>query len=214
MGVSPVLREDISPVLASAQRNVSAACRRLSPDAGPRPSGVLMARRAIVLAMGGLARGLVIMCAATAASCGTGTASAPGADLIVTNARVWTVDAARPEAQAIAVRGDRIVAVGTPAEVEQMRGEATRVVDAAGRFLMPGFHDAHIHLMTGGQQLDAVDLKDAATPQEFARRIGERAKRRPKGEWILGGNWDEQGWPGAPLPARQVIDAVTPDTPV
>ena len=79
---------------------------------------------------------------------------------------------------------------------------------------MPGFSDAHIHLMTGGAQLDSVNLKDAATPEEFARRIGERARTLTKGQWVVGGNWDEQGWAGAPLPTRQAIDALTPDTPV
>jgi predicted amidohydrolase YtcJ len=155
------------------------------------------------------------MCAgAAAASCGGGKAAQPAADLLILNARVWTVDPDRPEARAVAVRGDRIVAVGTASEMEALKGEATRTIDAGGRFLMPGFHDSHIHLMMGGHQLDAVDLKDASTPGEFARRIGERARTLPKGEWILGGNWDEQGWPGAPLPTRQMIDAVTPDTPV
>jgi predicted amidohydrolase YtcJ len=134
--------------------------------------------------------------------------------VIVVNARVWTVDPSRPEAEAVAVTGDRITAVGSRAEIEQLRGANTRVVDAAGRFLMPGFNDAHIHLMTGGAQLDSVDLKDAATPGEFARRIGERARATARGEWVLGGNWDEQGWPGAPLPTRQQVDALTPDTPV
>jgi predicted amidohydrolase YtcJ len=136
------------------------------------------------------------------------------ADVIVVNARVWTVDPSRPEAEAVAVTGDRIVAVGARADIEKLRGQATRVIDGSGRFVMPGFNDAHIHLMTGGAQLDSVDLKDAATPGEFARRIGERAKGAAKGEWILGGNWDEQAWPGAPLPTRALVDGVTPDTPV
>ena len=136
------------------------------------------------------------------------------ADVIIVNARVWTVDASRPEAEAVAIHGDRITAVGSGAEVARSRGPNTRVVDAGGRFVMPGFNDAHIHLMTGGAQLDSVDLKDAATPEEFARRIGERAKGAAKGQWILGGNWDEQGWPGAPLPTRALVDAVTPNTPI
>jgi predicted amidohydrolase YtcJ len=79
---------------------------------------------------------------------------------------------------------------------------------------MPGFNDAHIHLMTGGAQLDSVELKDAGTPSEFARRIGARARSAAKGEWILGGNWDEQKWSGAPLPTRDLVDGVTPDTPI
>ncbi len=156
---------------------------------------------------------------ATAAFGGGSSAGRPSAgqpaDVIIVNARVWTVDPARPEAEAVAVVGDRIVAVGARGpRSRSWRAPATRVIDAGGRFVMPGFNDAHIHLMTGGAQLDSVDLKDAATPGEFARRIGERAKSAAKGEWILGGNWDEQGWPGAPLPTRALVDAVTPDTPV
>lgn len=137
-----------------------------------------------------------------------------GPDLIVVGARVWTGDVARPEAEAVAVAGDRIAAVGSRADVERLRGPRTRVIDAGGRFLMPGFNDAHLHLMTGGAQRDAVDLRDAPSPAEFARRIAERAARTARGGWVLGGNWDEQRWPGAPLPARELVDAVAPDTPV
>jgi predicted amidohydrolase YtcJ len=164
-----------------------------------------------------------VLCAAGTASCGSGGVGAwafggfsggiPAA-LIVVNARVWTVDPSRPEAEAVAIHGDRITAVGSRAEIERLRGPKTRVIDGGGRLLMPGFNDAHIHLMTGGAQLDSVDLKDAATPEEFARRIGERARRLDRGEWVLGGNWDEQAWPGAALPTRQMVDALTLDTPV
>jgi predicted amidohydrolase YtcJ len=168
-----------------------------------------------------------MLCAAAGASCG-GASGGGGigawsfgcwsggapASLVIVNARVWTVDPSRPEAEAVAVHGDRITSVGSGAEVERWRGPNTRVVDAGGRFVTAGFNDAHIHLMTGGAQLDSVDLKDAATPSEFARRIGERAKAAAKGEWILGGNWDEQQWPGAPLPTRALVDVATPDTPV
>ena len=135
------------------------------------------------------------------------------ADLIITNARVWTVDKAHPTAEAIAITADRIVAVGTRAEIETWRGETTRTIDAKGRLVLPGFNDAHIHFLDGATQLTNVDLKDASSPEEFARRIGERAKSAP-GEWVLGGNWDEQAWTPARLPTRQMIDAVTPDTPV
>ncbi|MBE3097253.1 MAG: amidohydrolase [Planctomycetes bacterium] len=138
----------------------------------------------------------------------------PAADLIITNARVWTVDPARPRAEALAVQGDRIVFVGSAAEVEALRGPQTMVIDARGRVIMPGFNDAHIHLLEGGMQLDNVDLKDAPSRAEFVRRIGERAKTTPAGEWILGGNWDEQAWTPARLPAKELIDSVTPDTPV
>src|SRR5713101_4938144 len=116
----------------------------------------------------------------------------PAADLIIQNARVWTVDASRPEAEAVAILGDRIVAVGSSHELDAWRGPHTRVVDAAGKRLLPGFNDAHVHFMDGGSQLDNVQLNDATSPQEFARRIRERAAKAAKGEWMLGGDWDER----------------------
>ncbi len=137
----------------------------------------------------------------------------PAADMIVTNARIWTVDGNRPKAEAVAIIGDRIVAVGSATEVDAWRGTATHVLDAGGKLVLPGFNDAHTHFVSGGFQLDSVDLKDAATPEEFTRRIADRARQRPK-EWITGGDWDDQRWVPARLPTKEMIDAVTPDTPV
>ena len=140
--------------------------------------------------------------------------SKPAADLIVTNAKIWTVDKSLPMAQAVAVLGDRIVAVGSNADVDAWRGPHTHVIDAGGKLLLPGFNDAHVHFVSGGMQLTNVQLNDATTPEEFARRIGERAKITPKGEWIVGGNWDETKWNPPNMPTKELIDAVTPDTPV
>src|SRR5437868_3484645 len=137
----------------------------------------------------------------------------PSAELIVTNAKIWTVDSSMPRAEAVAVIGDRIVAVGTATDIDIWRGTNTRVIDAGGKLLLPGFNDAHTHFVSGGFQLDSVDLKDADSPEEFARRIGERAKQRPK-EWITGGDWDDQKWHPPQLPTKEMIDAATPDTPV
>jgi predicted amidohydrolase YtcJ len=140
--------------------------------------------------------------------------SRPSADLIITNAKIWTVDKSLPMAQAVAILGDRIVAVGSSADVDAWRGPNTHVVDAGGKLLLPGFNDAHVHFVSGGMQLTNVQLKDASSPQEFARRIGERAKVTAKGEWILGGNWDETKWNPPNMPTKELIDAVSPDTPV
>src|SRR5579863_3895844 len=140
--------------------------------------------------------------------------SKPAADLIVRDAKIWTVDKATPTAQAVAVLGERIVAVGSNADVDAWRGPRTRVVDAGGKLLLPGFNDAHVHFVSGGMQLTNVQLNDATTPQEFARRIAERAKITPKGAWILGGNWDETKWNPPNMPTKELIDALTPDTPV
>lgn len=140
--------------------------------------------------------------------------SKPAADLIVRGAKIWTVDKATPTAQAVAVLGERIVAVGSDADVDAWRGPKTRVVDAGGKLLLPGFDDAHVHFVSGGAQLDSVQLTNATSAEEFARRIGERAKITPKGEWILGGDWDETKWNPPQLPTRELIDRVAPDTPV
>jgi predicted amidohydrolase YtcJ len=136
------------------------------------------------------------------------------ADVIVTHAKIWTGDKRLPAAEALAIIGDRVVAVGSVAEIDAWRGGATKVIDVAGRRVVPGFNDAHVHFVDGGRQLDNVKLKDAATPQEFARRIGEQARRTPKGEWILGGDWDDQVWNPPALPTKELIDPLTPDHPV
>ncbi len=154
--------------------------------------------------------GLLLVLLTAVAACAQ---ARPAADLIVTNAKIWTVDSSHPRAEALAILGDRIVAVGTAAEIDAWRGSSTRVIDAGGKLVLPGFNDAHVHFTSGGFQLDSVDLKDAATPEEFTRRIAERARQRPK-EWILGGDWDDQRWQPAHLPTKEMIDAVTGDTPV
>jgi len=138
----------------------------------------------------------------------------PSADLIIRNARVWTVDRDHPEAEAVAILGDRIVAVGANQDVDAWRGTNTKTIDAAGNRLLPGFNDAHVHFLSGGSQLDNVQLNDATSPQEFARRIAERAAKTSKGEWLLGGDWDETKWSPAQLPAKELIDPVTSGTPV
>lgn len=138
----------------------------------------------------------------------------PAADLIITNANIWTGDPSRPMAQAVAVLQERIVAVDSTQNVDGWRGPKTQVIDADGKLLLPGFNDAHVHFLSGGKQLDSIQLNDATTSQEFARRIGEQAKVTAKGEWILGGNWDETKWSPPNMPTKELIDALTPDTPV
>ena len=137
-----------------------------------------------------------------------------GATLVVRNGRVWTGDRAHPHAEAVAIVGDRITAVGTNTEIAAWIGPETLVLDARGKSVLPGLIDSHVHFSSGGLQLTRVDLRDAATPEEFARRIGEFANRLPKGEWILGGTWDHELWGGDPLPHRSWIDPLTTAHPV
>jgi predicted amidohydrolase YtcJ len=140
--------------------------------------------------------------------------SKPAADLILRNAKVWTADKDHPTAQAVAVLGDRIVAVGSNDDVESWRGAHTRMIDASGKLLLPGFNDSHVHFVDGGLSLDSVQLNDATSAAEFARRIGEQAKKTPKGEWVTSGDWDETKWTPATMPTKELIDPLTPDTPV
>lgn len=135
-------------------------------------------------------------------------------DLLIINAVVHTMDQALPAADAVAILGNRIAAVGSTAEIRPLAGPRTRVIDAGGKLVLPGFNDAHVHFLSGGFSLANVDLRDAQSPQEMARRLGEYARKLPKGRWILGGDWDHERWPGAPLPTREMIDAATPDNPV
>ncbi len=135
-------------------------------------------------------------------------------DLVILNAAVHTMDDARPTAGAVAILGNRIAALGSTAEIRALGGPRTRVIDAAGKLVLPGFNDSHTHFLMGGFSLASIDLRDAASPEEMARRVKEYARNVPKGRWILGGDWDHEKWPGAPLPTRQMIDAVTPDHPV
>jgi predicted amidohydrolase YtcJ len=88
------------------------------------------------------------------------------------------------------------------------------LLDARGQLLLPGFNDAHVHFASGGAQLDAVELNDATSAQELVRRLAERAAKTPQGTWIRGGDWDETKWTPAELPTKELIDPVTPDTPV
>ncbi|HEY0994376.1 MAG TPA: amidohydrolase [Gemmatimonadaceae bacterium] len=136
-----------------------------------------------------------------------------GPTLAVVNAQVWTGDPRRPWATALAASGDRLVAVGSTAEVRKLVRPGTRVVDGGGRMVVPGFIDAHVHFLEGGFRLSSVQLRDAKTPAEFTARIRAFAATVPKGAWIVGGDWDHEQW-GGELPARRWIDSVTPDHPV
>ncbi|MGI9202930.1 MAG: amidohydrolase [Woeseiaceae bacterium] len=135
------------------------------------------------------------------------------ASLVIKDARVWTGNTEQPWAEALASRGDEIIVVGTNEDVDALTGENTEVISVPGSMLVPGFIDTHVHFVSGGAGLASVQLRDAATPEVFAARIGEFAKTVNPGEWILYGDWDHTLW-GGDLPRRDWIDEVTMDNPV
>jgi len=132
------------------------------------------------------------------------------ADLILFRGRMHTLDAVLPFASAVAVCGDRVLAVGSDADVLNLRGAATSVIDLRGRTVLPGFTDAHIHFTMLALRRQQIDLSGAATPEEALAKVAERATQTPLGAWILGGGFDRNIWPGAAWPTRQMLDPVAP----
>jgi predicted amidohydrolase YtcJ len=149
-----------------------------------------------------------------AAASVAGAQSPPPADLIVTGGRIYTVDAAHPMAEALAVRGSRLVFVGSASEAQVFRGPSTRIVDARGSTIIPGMVDAHAHLLDVGQTLRQVDLSGAATFDEIVARVAERARSTPPGTWIRGWGWDQNRWPGQRFPTHEALSAAVPGHPV
>ena len=157
-----------------------------------------------------------------------------GADLILLHGRIWTGEPVAPPmsagvagetpalhpsaatriVEAAAIANGRILAVGSDEEIRACKGPNTEVVDLGGRLVVPGLADSHVHLIQGGFQLLAVDLKEARSEEEFVRRIADKARTLPPGRWMQGGDWDEEAWPSEKLPNRWLIDPVTPHTPV
>ena len=137
-------------------------------------------------------------------------APAPRADIVLVG-RIWTGDSAQPWMEAVAVRGDSIIALGDSVSLLRLVTAETQVV--RGAFVMPGFQDDHTHFFGWGMTLAAVDLRDADGKEEFIRRIAAFARKLQPGEWIIGGNWDHERFGGV-LPTRDWVDSVTPANPV
>jgi len=138
------------------------------------------------------------------------------ATLVIRDARIWTANEQFPWADFIAIRGDRIVMVGNENSVDindLFIRDDTEVVSADGAMVVPGFIDAHVHFIAGGAGLASVQLRDAATPEEFSSRIAAYANTIEPGEWIRYGSWDHENW-GGELPNRSWVDELTPDNPL
>ncbi len=136
------------------------------------------------------------------------------ADLIVVNARVWTGDMARPTATAFGVSAGRFVQVGDDQAARRWLGPRTKLVDARGRRIVPGFVDAHLHLIQGGLQLSRMDLRSVASRDEFIHAVAEYACGVREGGWILGGRWSTESWPNPAPPTRYWLDLAAAESPV
>jgi len=136
------------------------------------------------------------------------------ADLVVTNARIYTVDETRPVVEALAVRGGRVVFAGSRRGAMTLAGAATRVMDLGGRTVIPGMTDAHAHLLGLGAALRTVDLTGASSYDEVIARVAARAREAPAGSWILGRGWDQNRWPDTRFPTHDALSAAVPDRPV
>jgi len=165
-------------------------------------------------------RALILVVAMTASLLAQNQTAKPKADVIFTHGNVYTgvVDSsslgAGKRAEAIAVRGDRILAVGTRDEVLKTKGPDTRVVDLDGHFVMPGFNDAHLHLAHAGEEKLNVDLVGVKNLDEFRERILAKVEKAAPGEWLVGGGWDETLWPVKVPPTRWDVDEVSSGHPV
>ena len=158
--------------------------------------------RAIVL--------LVLTAFVTATACSN--ESRVAASAAITGSRIWTGDTDKPWAEAMAIEGDRIVAVGSDEKIAAYIGDDTVLIDG-GRLVVPGFIDSHVHFLDGGEALESVQLRDVTSREQFRRRFSDYVTTIEPGEWILGGAWDHEAW-GGELPTRDWIDDLTPNNPV
>ncbi len=136
------------------------------------------------------------------------------ADLALYNGKIWTVNPAKPWAEAVAIRGERILKVGTTEEVKALFGDHTQGVDLNGAFVLPGFIDSHTHFLDGGFALSSIQLREAMSKEAFIEIVKERTEEIDEGVWILNGDWDQQQFDPPEMPRREWIDSVSPRNPV
>jgi predicted amidohydrolase YtcJ len=132
-------------------------------------------------------------------------------DRILVNGKIWTGDGVHPSAEALAISGDKIIAVGTNAEIKKLSVADTAIVDLHGRLVAPGFQDSHLHFP--GPSINEVDLVGAVTLKDFQTRIGDFAKSHPALPWIVGSGWGYAVFPGQ-APDKKYLDAILPDRPI
>ena len=136
------------------------------------------------------------------------------ADVVLRDGRIYTVDAKHPWAEAIAIRGEKILAVGTDREILRYRNSSTKIIDAQGRLVLPAFTDCHVHFLDGSTALQQVALDDAKTIAEVQQRVKAFAAAHPKDSWVLGRGWTYPEFAPSGLPDKKYLDEIIPDRPV
>jgi predicted amidohydrolase YtcJ len=136
------------------------------------------------------------------------------ADLILHNAKIYTADSRTPRAEAIAIRGDRIAAVGSSADIQKLKGAATKVVDARGAAILPGLHDSHGHFTGLGASLQVLQLRGTASWEQIVGMVRRRAASARPGEWIQGRSWDQNDWAVKEFPSHEMLSNAAPNNPV
>jgi predicted amidohydrolase YtcJ len=161
---------------------------------------------------------ILILCvffsAVASVAAGDSKNSKNAADTIVIHGRIYTLNSKQPWAQALAIRGDKIAAVGDDATIGKFRGPDTKVIDAAGQLVLPGFVDCHIHFMDGSLNLGRVNLEGAKDVAEIQQRLRDYDAKHPGNEWLLGRGWDYAMFGAATLPDKKYLDELFPDRPV
>jgi len=143
-----------------------------------------------------------------------------GADLVITNGKVITVDDGIPQAQAVAVRSDRILAIGSVADVRRYVGPSTQVIDVQGQLVIPGFIEGHGHFTGVGEAQLNLKLMPTTSWDQIVSMVAEAAKTAKPGEWIIGRGWHQEKWTSRPnpnvegFPTHASLDAVSPNNPV
>jgi len=191
------------------------SARALAPEVRSLLSVGLSGRRSLVCSLS-----TCVLLASMVAQAQKPEESKPAPDAIFIHANVYTgVQANTPFAsilrqEAIAVRGDRIVAVGKTLDLQKLKGPQTELIDLGGHFVMPGFNDSHLHLADAGQQKLDVDLEGVKSLDELRQRLSAKVQAAKPGEWVVGGGWDESLWPVKALPSRWDLDEVSAGHPV
>ena len=136
------------------------------------------------------------------------------ADLVLYNGKIYTMDMANPQAQAVAMVGNKIAAVGNDAQIKSLLASDGEARDLRGRTVLPGFTDCHVHFVEYARRLTRIDLSGIVSRAEAIRRVAERAQRARPGEWLLGGGWDRNLWDNLRLPTKEDLDSVALHNPV